>query len=49
MQVIIGVNLLSGTISTIVVGSDWCITNLTHGWWVSILSIVGVIEDDVTS
>ena len=29
------VHLLSGTISTTVVVSDWYITNLAHGWWVS--------------
>ena len=30
------VDLLSRTICTTVVVSDWCITNLAHGWWVSI-------------
>ena len=34
------VDLLSRTICIIVVVSDWCITNLAHGWWVSIQSIV---------
>ena len=31
-----GVDLLSRTIFTIVVVSDWCITNLALGRWVSI-------------
>ena len=35
------VNLLSRTICNTVVVSDWCFTNLAHGWWVSIQSIVG--------
>ena len=34
------VDLLSRTICTTVVVSDWCITNLAHGWWVSIQIIV---------
>ena len=38
------VDLLSQTICTTVVVSDWCITNLAHGWWVSIQSIVGVVR-----
>ena len=37
------VALLSRTICTTVVVSDWCITNLSHGWWVSIQSIVGTV------
>ena len=37
------VALLSRTICTTVVVSDWCITNLAHGWWVSIQSIVGTV------
>ena len=32
------VDLLSRTMFTTVVVSDWCITNLAHSWWVSILS-----------
>ena len=32
------VDLLSRTMLTSVVVSDWCITNLGHSWWVSILS-----------
>ena len=39
-----GVALLSRTICTTVVVSDWCITNLAHGWWVSIQSIVGTVR-----
>ena len=35
------VDLLSRTICTTVVVIDWCITNLAHGWWVSVQSIVG--------
>ena len=35
------VDLPSRTIFTTVVVSDWCITNLAHGLWVSIQSIVG--------
>ena len=35
------VDLLSRTIFTTVVVSDWRITNLAHGLWVSIQSIVG--------
>ena len=35
-------NLLNGTICTNMVGNDWCITNLTHGWWVFIQSIVSI-------
>ena len=31
------------TICTTVVVSDWCITNLVHGWWVSIQSTVGIV------
>ena len=38
------VALLSRTICTFVVVSDWCITNLAHGWWVSIQSIVGTVR-----
>ena len=34
------VDLLSRTICTTVVVSDWCITNLAHGWWISIQGIV---------
>ena len=34
------VDLLSQTICTTVVVSDWCITNLAHGWSVSIQIIV---------
>ena len=30
------VNVLSRTVCTTVVVSDWCITNLAIGWWVSI-------------
>ena len=30
------VNVLSRTVCTTVVVSDWCITNLANGWWVSI-------------
>ena len=37
------VDLLSQTICTTLVVSDWCITNLAHGWWVSIQSIVGQV------
>ena len=29
------VDLLSKTICTTVVVSDWCIKNLAHGWWIS--------------
>ena len=29
------VDLLSKTICSTVVVSDWCIKNLAHGWWVS--------------
>ena len=35
-------NLLSQTICTTVVVSDWCITNLAYCWWFSIQSIVGI-------
>ena len=38
------VDLLSRTICTTVVVNDWCITNLTHDWWVSIQSIVGIVR-----
>ena len=38
------VDLLSRTICTTVVVSDWCITNLTQDWWVSIQSIVGIVR-----
>ena len=38
-----GVDLLSRTIFTTVVVSDWCITNLALGRWVSIQSIVSFI------
>ena len=38
------INLLSRIICTTVVVSDWCITNLAHGWWVSIQSIVGIVR-----
>ena len=39
------VDLLSGTnMYTTVVVSDWCITNLAQGWWVSIQSIVGIFR-----
>ena len=38
------VDLLSTTIRTTMVFSDWCITNLAHGWWVSIQRIVGIIR-----
>ena len=31
-------DLLSRTIFTSVFVSDWCVTNLAHSWWVSILS-----------
>ena len=34
------VDLLSRTICTTVVVSDWCIRNLAHRWWVLIQSIV---------
>ena len=36
------VNLLSGTLSITMVGSEWCITNLTYGRWILIQSIVGI-------
>ena len=39
-----GGDFLRRTISTTVVVSDWYIINLTHSWWVSIRSIVGVIR-----
>ena len=39
-----GVDLLSRTIYTTVVVSDWCIRKLAHGWWVSIQSIVGIVR-----
>ena len=38
------VDLLSWTICTTVVVSDWCIMNLAHGLWVSIQRIVGIIR-----
>ena len=38
------VDLLRWTICTTVVGSDWCFTNVAHGWWVSIQNIVGIIR-----
>ena len=38
----VSVDLLSRTICTTMVVSDWCITNLAHCWWVSIQSIVGI-------
>ena len=38
------VDLLSRIICNAVVVSDWCITNLAHGWWVSIQSIVGIVR-----
>ena len=39
------VDLLSGTnMYTTLVVSDWCITNLAQGWWVSIQSIVGIFR-----
>ena len=38
------VGLLSQTICTSVVVTDWCITNLAHGWWVSIQRILGIIR-----
>ena len=38
------IDLLSRNICTAVVVSDWCITNLAHGWWVSIQSIVGIMR-----
>ena len=40
-----GVDFLSRTISTTVVVSDWYIIHLTHSWWVSIRSIVGIIRE----
>ena len=36
------VDLLSQTICITVVVSDLCITNVAHGWWVSIQSIVAI-------
>ena len=36
------VDLLSRTICTTLVVSDWCITN--HGWWVSIQSTDGIVR-----
>ena len=38
------VDLLSRTVCTTVVVSDWCITNLASGWWVSMQSNVGIIR-----
>ena len=38
------VDLLSQTICTSLVVSDWCITNLAHGWWVSIQSTGTLVE-----
>ena len=38
------IDLLSRNIFTAVVVSDWCITNLAHGWWVSIQNIVGIMR-----
>ena len=38
------VNLLNRTICTTVVVRDWCITNVAHGWWVSIQSIVCIVR-----
>ena len=38
------VDLLSRTICTTVVVNDWCITNFTQDWWVSIQSIVGIVR-----
>jgi len=38
-----GVDLLSWTIFTTVVVSDWCITNFALGRWVSIQSFVSFI------
>ena len=39
------VDLLSGTnMYTTLVVSDWCITNLAQGWWVSFQSIVGIFR-----
>ena len=38
------VDLLSRTICTTVVVSDWSITNVARGWWVSIQSIVGIVR-----
>ena len=38
------VDLLSRTICTTVVVSDWCISNLAHGWWVSSQSIIGIVR-----
>ena len=38
------VDLQSRTIYTTMVVSDWCIPILAHGWWVSILCIVGIIK-----
>ena len=38
------IDLLSRNICTAVVVSDWCITNLAHGWWVLIQSIVGIMR-----
>ena len=32
----------SGREDLLVVASDWCISNLTHGWWILIRSIVSV-------
>ena len=39
------VDSLSRTIYTTVVVSDWCITDLSHGWWVPIQGIVGNIRE----
>ena len=38
------IDLLSRNIFTAVVVSDWCITNLAHGWLVSIQNIVGIMR-----
>lgn len=39
-----GVDLLIKTFSNTMIAFVWCIMNLTHGWWVSIQSIVGTVS-----
>ena len=40
------VDLLCLTICTTVVASDWCITNLTHVWWVWSKAFLALCEEE---
>ena len=39
-----GVDLLIKTFRNTMIAFVWCIMKLTHGWWVSIQSIVGTVS-----